>query len=120
MHRISKTFMKEHAAMFIYHQTVRVKTYKLGKLQFSNTKLCAIFYIRAIPWKWSAEYKKIIYCNKHVTGIAGKLIICSLLRKKKYMNIYIRINCVDIWIQARTWKRLEKNCDETEVVRIKE
>ena len=40
--------------------------------------------------------KKINFCNKYVTGITGKLIICSLLCKKIYMIISIHINCVDI------------------------
>ena len=34
--------------------------------------------------------------NKYVTGIIGKLIICSLLCKKNYMVLYIRIDFGDI------------------------
>ena len=33
--------------------------------------------------KWPAEYKKINFCNKYVTCITGKLIICSFLCKKE-------------------------------------
>ena len=77
--------------------------------------------IWAIPWKWSAEYKKINFCNNYVTDITGKLIICTLLCKSNYMVIYIRIDFVDIWIQARTWMLLEKKLlpNSSEVVRVK-
>ena len=40
--------------------------------------------------------QKINFCNKYATGITGKLSICSLLCKKNYMIICIRINFVDI------------------------
>ena len=40
--------------------------------------------------------KKINFSNNYVTGITGKLIICTLLCKKHYMVIYIRIDFVDI------------------------
>ena len=56
-----------------------------------------------------------------MTGITGKLIICSLLCKKNDMIIFIRINFVDIWIQARKSMRLEKKLwpNSSEVVRVK-
>ena len=50
----------------------------------------------AIPRKRSAEYKKLNFLNKYVTGITGKLVICRFLCKKNYMIIYIRIKIVVI------------------------
>ena len=71
--------------------------------------------------KMVRRIQKINFCNNYVTGITGKLIICTLLCKKNYMVIYIRIDFVDIWIQARTWMRLEKTLlpNSSEVVRVK-
>ena len=46
--------------------------------------------------KMVRRIKKINLCNNYVTGITGKLIICTLLCKKNYMVIYIRIDFVDI------------------------
>ena len=40
--------------------------------------------------------KKLNLCNKYVTGVTRKLIICSFLCKKNDMIIYIRINFVNI------------------------
>ena len=71
--------------------------------------------------KMVRRIQQINFCDKYVTGITGKLIICSLLCKKNYMIIYIRINFVDIWLKARTWMRLEKKLwpNSSEVVRVK-
>ncbi len=42
--------------------------------------------------KMVRRIQKINFCNKYVTGITGKLVIFSLLCKKNYMIICIRIN----------------------------
>ena len=46
--------------------------------------------------KMVRRIQKINFCNNYVTGITGKLIICTLLCKKNYKVIYIRIDFVDI------------------------
>ena len=40
--------------------------------------------------------KQLNFCKKYVTGIIGKLNMCSFLCKKNYMIIDIRVNFVDI------------------------
>ena len=55
-----------------------------------------VHYIMGNSMKMVRKIQKINFCNNYVTGITGKLIICTLLCKKNYMVIYIRIGFVDI------------------------
>ena len=88
-----------------------------------NRRSSTLFQIghRGNSMKMVRRIQKINFCDNYVTGITGKLIICTLFCKKNYMVIYIRIDFVDIWIQARTWMRLEKTLlpNSSEVVRVK-